>query len=84
MKIKTLGKLSDKSSYDDKIMIVEGNDTCVINIAYPYEVDLDRIQSEADLLRWVLHLCKKTWMRTEALSIFIQKVGEYKGLKIHG
>jgi len=45
---------------------------------YDYEVDLDRIKSEAALLNWVLYLCEKTWMTTERLHFFIEAVGAIK------
>jgi hypothetical protein len=60
------------------------NETVLLRFAYDYEVDLDRINSEADLLNWTLHLCGKTWMTVEHLGHFIETVAQIKGFKVHG
>jgi hypothetical protein len=69
---------------DAKIVIDPDNETVTLNFAYPYEIDLDRIQTVGDLLRWVLHLSEKDWMTAERLNYFITKVGKHKGFKIYG
>jgi len=68
----------------ETIVIDQKNSTVTLNFAYPYEIDLDRINSERDLLAWALHLTEKTWMNTLRLNYFIRKVGEHKKLKIYG
>jgi hypothetical protein len=50
----------------------------------PYEIDLDRIKTERDLLAWALHLTEKSWMTCSGLNHFITTVGEYKKFKIYG
>lgn len=52
-----------------------------LKIAYPYHIELARIASKADLLGWTLHLCHKTWMDTEHLAEFIERVCKIKGWK---
>ena len=70
--------------YQEHIVYVRGNSTVVLRFQYDYEVDLDRIRNEGDLLRWSLHLCGKTWMNTARLAKFIQAVADIKKLRIHG
>ena len=71
-------------SGDARIVIDSDNETVTLNFVYPYEIDLDRIQTTGDLLRWVLHLSEKDWMTAERLNRFITKVGRHKGFKIYG
>lgn len=50
----------------------------------PYEIDLNRIKTERDLLAWVRHLSEKSWITRDDLTEFITQVGEYKHFKIYG
>jgi hypothetical protein len=70
--------------YREGIIYVRSNETLLLRFLYDYEIDLDRINSEADLLRWTLHLCGKTWMTSERLHQFIETVAAIKHLKVHG
>jgi hypothetical protein len=88
LEVMTLGELQKASAAINRklakqIVIDEKNDTCTINIAYPYEVDLDRINDERDLLAWTLHLKEKNWMKTKHLAFFIKAVAKYKGFNLH-
>jgi len=85
MSIRELEVAADahKKKMNKIVRFHKNNMTVVINLAYPYEVDLDRIKNEIDLLIWVHHLSEKTWMTTEVLSDFMEKVAEIKGLKIY-
>ena len=49
-----------------------------------YEIDLDEIRTEKILLKWVLHLCGKTWISGEMLGEFIEEVAEFKGFDVRG
>jgi hypothetical protein len=69
--------------YRERIVYVRSNETLLLRFAYDYEVDLNRIESEADLLRWTLHLCEKTWMTTERLHFFIEAVAQIKKFNLH-
>jgi hypothetical protein len=62
----------------DKIVIDPENATVTLNYAYPYEIDLDRIKTERDLLAWALHLSEKTRMNIARICAFITKVGKIK------
>ena len=54
-------------------------ETMLLNIAYPYEIDLSEIMTPADLLGWTRHLCEKGWMDNVLLAEFIDRVGRVKG-----
>lgn len=69
---------------DARIQIDEACGICTLNFKYPYEIDLDRIKTERDLLAWTLHLAGKTWMDRGKLVAFIEAIGKHKKLKIFG
>jgi hypothetical protein len=70
--------------YRQRIVYVRGNNTLLLRFAYDYEIDLDRIKREVNLLSWIEHLCGKNWMNTERLNHFIKVVADIKGFKIYG
>ena len=78
--------LEDHERLMEKTFVyVKSNNTMQISVNdYPYEVDLDRINSERDLLAWVLHLSEKTWATTDIISEFASRVARIKGFDIHG
>jgi hypothetical protein len=53
--------------------------TMTLHAAYPYEIELDRIQTPADLLGWTRHLCEKAWMDNVLLAEFVDRVAKIKG-----
>ena len=53
--------------------------TMTLHAAYPYEIELDRIQTPADLLGWTRHLCEKAWMDNVLLAELVDRVAEIKG-----
>jgi|SRR5262249_53794845 len=67
-----------------RIVYVHSNETLLLRFMYDYEIDLEEIQTEGDLLRWALHLCDKNWMNTHRLAHFIEAVADIKGLNIYG
>jgi len=74
--------LACKNPDATKIVIDEERATCTLNFDYPYEVDLDRIKSERDLLAWVRQLAGKPWMTGQRLKLFIDVVGGHKGFLV--
>jgi hypothetical protein len=70
--------------YRERIVHVTSNNVMLLRFAYDYEVDLDRIKTERDLLAWTLHLCGKTWMNTERISHFIEAVTAIKHFRVAG
>ena len=65
-----------------KIVINKRRGVCTLKFDCPYEIDLDRIKTEGDLLAWVRHLAGKPWMNGGRLKLFIDAVGVYKGIKV--
>lgn len=53
-----------------------------INLEYPYEIDLKRIQDLSSLVGWNLHLLEKEWFTGSASRQFIERVAAFKGFKI--
>jgi hypothetical protein len=51
---------------------------------YFYEVDLDRIRDERDLLKWVVQLAPKLWVSKAMLEEFIVRVAEIKRFQVYG
>ena len=67
----------------DKIFSFTDNNCLIVNVVYPYEVDLDRLPTPAHLIGWVRHLSKKTWMSTDLIAEFIDRVCQTKGWDPH-
>ena len=65
-----------------KIVMDTERGTCTLHFRYPYEIDLDRIQTQDNLLGWVRHLAGKPWMNRERLGLFIDAVAKHKGFRI--
>jgi hypothetical protein len=59
-------------TYDKKM------NTLTISVEYPYEVDLDRIETHMNLLCWVDHLSEKPWMTKDHLHEFMERVCKIK------
>lgn len=51
-----------------------------IDLDYPYEIDMRRVKTKSDVLKWVLHLSGKTWMTFPALERFIELACRVNGL----
>jgi len=65
------------------ILYRKSNQTLLLRFAYPYQIDLDTIQSQSDLLRWVYHLSAKNWVTSELLNHLIEKVADIKSFNLH-
>jgi hypothetical protein len=74
--------LAYESPNASKIVIDAERATCTLHFDYAYEIDLDRIKTERDLLAWVKHLAGKTWMTSERLELFIDAVAEHRGFRV--
>jgi hypothetical protein len=70
--------------YRQHIIHVRSNNTLLLRFQYDYEVDLDRIKTQGQLLGWVSHLCGKIWMTRERIHLFIEVVAAIQHIKIHG
>lgn len=51
--------------WGDKVYISNG--FLVLNIKFPYEIELNRIDTERKLLGWIVHLLEKNWVSREML-----------------
>jgi hypothetical protein len=75
--------------FRERIVYVRNNNVLLLRFAYDdemgceYELDLDRIKTERDLLAWVFHLVGKPWMRAERIKVFVIVVADIKGFNIH-
>jgi hypothetical protein len=67
--------------YQQHVVWVRSNNVLLLRFAYTYEVDLDRIKTEGDLLAWTKHLVTKPWMGPERTVVFIEAVSDIKGFK---
>lgn len=58
--------------------------TNVLEIMKPYwyEVDLDRLKTYRDFVCWINQLSSKSWITSEMIYDFIQKVRKHTDLKI--
>ena len=77
-----LGQLKRRQS-SGKVVINASNNTATLHYAYPYEIDLDPVRTERDLLAWALHLCEKNWMDTERLHEVVVTIAKHKGFELH-
>lgn len=53
---------------------------------YPYEIDRRDMREPKDLLRWIDHLCEKTWrgMTPIRIRMLINSVCQAQGWSLHG
>jgi hypothetical protein len=49
---------------------------------YDYDIHKDRVNSQAKLLDWVLHLSEKRWMNCSRLHYFAELAAETNGFKL--
>jgi hypothetical protein len=68
--------------YRERLVHVRSNNVLLLRFSYDYEVDLDRIKEERDLLAWTLHLVGKPWMTPRRTKQFIKAVAQIKGFNV--
>lgn len=62
-----------------KKMIEITDGYCTIRYGgYDYDIALDRIKNQQELLGWVYHLSEKTWMNGERICDFIDAIITHK------
>lgn len=74
----------EEATRTDRPAVDLESQTVTLHYRYPYEIDLERINSERDLLAWALHLCEKNWMDTRRIAETIETIAKVKGFKVHG
>jgi hypothetical protein len=65
--------------YKRRFKHVKRNNTIILYFSYPYEFDLDYVETPAGLLRGVLHLLSKTWFEACDAQKFCEFVANIKG-----
>lgn len=55
----------------------------ILNVHYPYDIELSRLDSHKKLLAWVHHLSGKNWMTVELMRYFIEIVSEHFKMNIY-
>jgi hypothetical protein len=69
--------------FSERIVFISSRNVLSLRFSdIDYDVDLDRIQTEGDLLAWVCHLTGKDWMNSERLRLFIEAIATIKGFRI--
>jgi hypothetical protein len=63
-------KTREQFGKSNKIYIEDGYLT--LDIVYPYDIELSRLNTPAKILNWFFHLKKKTWMTSHYLAKFIE------------
>jgi hypothetical protein len=62
------------------VFIADGH--VVINVAYEYNIPLERCDTLEKILSWSVHLCEKTWMTLEILERFVHVAAQEHGLTV--
>lgn len=58
-------KIQREVYYDPKI------DCIVLNVLFEYQIGMDQIRNKRDIVRWVIHLLPKGWVKKRHLEAFI-------------
>lgn len=59
------------------------NGLLIINAAYPYPIEWNRLKSRSDLIAWLLHLLSKNWFTTDIAERFIEIVCKHRKWEIN-
>lgn len=66
----------------NKECYLDGN-YIVLNVVYPYEIEISRCDTPEKILHWCSHLCDKTWVTAELISKFIALACGCNKLDVH-
>lgn len=77
----TWKKLEERDALLAKQVFVDG-DRIVLDVMYPYEITLDRCDTHAKILSWIVHLADKTWVNPEIMRRFALLSAGQHGLEI--
>jgi hypothetical protein len=72
--------LKKREELEKAVFIADGH--VVINVAYEYNIPLERCDTLEKILSWSVHLCEKTWMTLEILERFVYVAAKAHGLKV--
>jgi len=65
----------------DKQCYIEG-DYIVLNVRFPYDIELSRCDTHKKILHWVWHLAPKNWVNQLLLWRFIELACKYHNLEL--
>lgn len=69
----------------DKMFVFNpDNNTLTLYIDYPYEIDLDRINTHQDLIGCLHHMSGKTWISGGNIHNLIELICKHKNWNIYG
>lgn len=60
------------------------NGCIVLNVRFPYEIELSRIDTPDKAFRWIIHLLEKNWVTRELLFDFVTELQNHFGYNLHG
>ena len=58
-------------------------DYLVLNIRFPYEIELDRIDTPIQAYEWIIHLIEKNWVTREVLRSMVDVLQKHFGYNLH-
>ncbi len=65
-----------------KGVYIDGN-YLVLNIRYPYDIELSRIDTPVKAYQWIVHLLEKNWVTRAVLSEMVSLLEEKFGYNLH-
>ena len=67
---------------EKKGVYIEGN-YLVLNVRYPYDIELSRIDTPMKVKEWIIHLLEKNWITREILFEMVDLLQQYFGYDLH-
>lgn len=64
--------------------IIEGHFVLHGKDGFEYDIGINRIKNEADLIAWIVHITEKDWVHSEMVREFVLTVCGQKGWKCYG
>ena len=65
----------------DALFVADG--CIVLNVAYRYEIPLERCRTHEDVLAWTHHICEKVWASPDLVRRFIEVARSEAGLTLN-
>lgn len=59
------------------------HDSLVVNVRYPYTIELDRIDTPIKAYQWLVHLLEKNWITREVLFDMVDVLQRHFGYNLH-
>ena len=74
-------QLEEHEALLKKQVYVDG-EHIILDVSYPYSIALERCNTEAKILAWVVHLCDKTWANSQVIQKFVRLASSSHGLPL--